>query len=62
MKTIIITVAIAIIAFLSMVNKFIVRENLAGIDEGNMWPPEPPAQIHPHAVEPFPYWMLTEDL
>ena len=62
MRKIITIALVAVLTFLSMIAKLIVRENLAGIDEGNMWPPEKPEQIHPHAAEPFPYWMLTEDL
>ena len=60
MKSIFIAVAIAAVAIWSWVGKMIVRENLIGIDEGNMWPPE---QAAPFAHVPdFPYWMPTQDL
>ena len=64
MRTIVTIAIIAVVAILSFVAKLIVRENLAGIDEGHMWPPDAPAQVHPHAeAEWWMYpWLSTEGL
>ena len=59
MKTKIIISIIIGAGILSWAGKMIVRENLIGIDEGNMWPPE--NQNAPIAPG-FPFFMFTQDL